>query len=253
MAGNAGETISASAATGVAIGTAIPGIGNVIGGAVGAIVGTLTLFKGKTAHLDFTAASNIAKSIAEKVNDPIIKLFGYNSATYSAYGKALAAEALKKVQARQNSASKSWQYWIGNAIADLQGRAVQTAGDPGGTIYVYTLYVAMNYDASNPAEFEAVLKNDLVLIMTALTGRFPESKPIVEGAAAAGAAVAGSAPTTSASNFLGQSTGGSKPAPAPATMAPADADKEAQGKTVLIAGFAILAAGFLLFTRKGKK
>lgn len=255
LSGNA-ATVSATAGTGAAVGGAVGGpIGAAIGAGIGAVLGALGVMKGKTPHLDFNQSKTIAEQVAVKVNDPIIKFFGYNSPEYSSYGKALAREAAKRISAKLNSSSSSWQTWIGNAIADLNARASAAAGDPGAVIYVYGLYVGMNYDASRLEEYSAVLQNDLLLTFQSLVKEFPTTQALVTTAGTAAAATA--VPTKSAGTVLdkvfgGGGSSGAAPGATPAATAGIASGPMDDGKKVLIAGFSILIIGFLLFTKKKK-
>jgi hypothetical protein len=247
---NTGANVTEGATTGAAVGTAVPLIGTAIGGAIGGVFGFISGMKGKTAHLDFNTAANIGKTVAAGIVKPLVDLYGYNTPKFDAYSKKFCAEALKKIQSRVNSSSTSWQYWIGNAIQDLTDRYNSAHPDASAIIYVYALYVGMNYDASRPEEFKAVLENDFQQIFNACVSSFPETSAMVEGVKN----IATNAPTKS-SSLLGSIFGGdnttaaTKAAPGAATSNAGLLGAE-QGKIVAIAGFIILIIGFLLFTKK---
>lgn len=251
---DAAKSAATGAATGGAVGSAVPFIGTAIGAAVGATLGALGVMKGKTPHLDYNMASTIAKQVAEKINAPIISTLGYNSSAYSNYGIDLAYEAWKKITANTNASSKSWQIWIAAAEKDLRDRANAKVGDPGSVIYVYALYVGMNYDASRPEEYGQVLGNDLTKMFQNLVAKYPQTQAMVYGTQAQAAAVTPA--KKESETLLGKITGGgdsnSAPSAAPTNQTAGLNVAGSDGQKVVIAGFVILIIGFLLFTRKKK-
>lgn len=248
-----GTSVTTGAASGAAVGSLGGPLGAAIGTAIGATLGALGVMKGKTAHLDFNMASTIAKQVAEKINAPIIATLGYNTQAYSNYGLDLALEAYRKITANTNASSKSWQIWIAAAEKDLRDRANAKTGDPGSVIYVYALYVGMNYDASRPEEFGQILGNDLGKMFQSLVAKYPQTQTMVNGTQAQAAAVTPA--KVESKNILEKITGGggSSSSPAPAQTSTAGVNvTSADGQKVVIAGFVVLIIGFLIFTRKKK-
>lgn len=178
---SAGATVAAS--TTAALGGATPGATGIalVGGPIGiafiavaAILAGLGATKGKTQHLTFDEARNVALKFAEDLGHRMEA--DYGDAVSLQIGKELARRMVTYLEGHYlNTQSSSWQYWIGNCIDDLRNRAEgRSKSDITSVIYLYATYIALNYDASRPAEFAEFIGHDLTLFFTSMNETFPQ-------------------------------------------------------------------------------
>ena len=144
--------------------------------AVAAILAGLGATKGKTQHLTFDEARNVALKFAEDLGHRMEA--DYGDAVSLQIGKELARRMVTYLEGHYlNTQSSSWQYWIGNCIDDLRNRAEgRSKSDITSVIYLYATYIALNYDASRPAEFAEFISHDLTLFFQSMNETFPQWK-----------------------------------------------------------------------------
>ena len=175
-----GATVASTAATAAAGGSVSAGAAFLAGPyglaivAVAAILAGLGATKGKTQHLTFDEARNVALKFAEDLGHRMEA--DYGDAVSLQIGKELARRMVTYLEGHYlNTQSSSWQYWIGNCIDDLRNRAEgRSKSDITSVIYLYATYIALNYDASRPAEFAEFIGHDLTLFFTSMNETFPQ-------------------------------------------------------------------------------
>ena len=243
-----GATIAAGASTGAAVGAAFGPIGAGIGAAAGAVLGALTLYKGKTAKLNYEQAVPIVDAVAPPIITAIESALP-TATDKKNYGIDLANLIIQKLTANAGQVSNGWQAYRTTIINDLTAEIASAPDILRRAIIKYVLYVAVNYDANRPDDFKDTLVRDLVPMFQALISKYPATMNVVNGQTVQQSVQSAPVPA-------GSSGGGSSSPAAPAAPAPAAVQSSAgmfgmdQGKLVLIAGFAVLIIGVLLFTRK---
>lgn len=247
VGGGAGNVL-AGASTGAYLGSVIPAVGTAIGAAAGAVLGALSLYKGKTSKLNYEQAVPIVDAVAPGIISAIEA--GLPTATDKKnYGIDLANLIIQKLTVNAGQVSNGWQAYRTTIINDLTAEIASAPDILRRAIIKYVLYVAVNYDANRPDDFKETLLRDLVPMFQALIPKYPATMNYVNGGTITQSVAAAPVPA-------GSSGGGSSAPAAPAqSAAPAVQASTGmfgmdQGKLVLIAGFAVLIIGVLLFTRK---